>query len=122
MEKGGHPDLKAGRILCDEHDVQQHLDLFQTVWKDPFEDGELCNLATGVEASPEVKIDLLDAHEKGINAYNAFVEERFINKTKKFEERVPKMKLKTFDDMNKKVLKVGDKEVELKIDRKQIRR
>ena len=85
-EKGGHPDLRRGRILRDERDIHQILDLFQTVWKDPFDEDELCNLATAVEASPQVKADLLGAYERGINSYNTFVEERFINKTKKFNE------------------------------------
>ena len=117
MGQGGHPDPKSGRIRRDEKDVHTIWDLFQTVWKNPFEDDELCNLATAVEASPAVREDLLRAYHKGIEAYNTFVEERLIKRDKGFEARIPKMNLKTFDDMNKKVVKVGDKEVELKVDR-----
>ena len=116
-EKSGHPDLKTGRIRRDERDIHKIWDLFQTVWKDPFDEDELCNLATAVEASLEVKADLLGAYDKGIKSYDTFIEERFINKTKKFDDKIPKMKLKTFDDMNKKAVKVGDKVVEMKVDR-----
>ena len=117
VEKGGHPDLKTGRIRRDERDIHQIWDLFQTVWKDPFDEDELCNLATAVEASQEVKRDLLGAYDKGIKSYDSFVEERFLNKTKVFEDNLPKIKLKIFDEMNKKSIKIGDKVVEMKVDR-----
>ena len=116
-EKCGHPDLRIGRILRDEKDVSQIWDLFQSVWRDPFDCDELCNLATSVQASPVVKADLLGAYKKGIELYNSFLEERFINKTKKFNDAIPKLKLKSFCNMNKKSVKAGDKVVELKVDR-----
>ena len=116
-EKCDHPDLKTGRIRRDERDIQKIWDLFQTVWKDPFDEDDLSNLATAVEASPEVKVDLLGAYDEGIKLYDTFIEERFINKTKKFDDKIPRKNLKTFDYMNKKTVKVGDKVVEMKVDR-----
>ena len=40
-----------------------------------------------------------------------FVEERFVKRTVGFEAKIPKMKLKTFDNMNKQVVKLNDKEL-----------
>ena len=47
----------------------QILDLFDSVWKNPFEDDNLSNIATGVNASPDVQVDILAAHDKGVISY-----------------------------------------------------
>ena len=113
-----HPDLKKGRIERDEKDVHTISNLFQTLWSSPFEENDLINLSTGVIATEDVKHDLLNAYDKGVDAYNKFAEEQLSrSRTISFMEKIPKLKLKTFGDLNKKALKVGGKEIELKIDR-----
>ena len=64
-----------------EMNVNRIGDLFQNIWKDPFDENELCDLATSVEAADEEKADLFGAYQKGVEAYNVFVEERFVKRT-----------------------------------------
>ena len=55
MDKLCHSDLKSSRMRRNERDVNQIRDLFQKIWKDPFDENELCNLATAVEAADEIR-------------------------------------------------------------------
>ena len=113
-----HPDLKRSRIHRDERDVNTLTNLFQTLWRSPFENSELSNISTGVTATQDVKDDLLHAYMKGMDAYNNFVTERLCHpRIKSFMDKIPRQMLKTFGSMNKKAVKVGGKEIELKIDR-----
>ena len=114
----GHPDLQHSHINRDERDIQQILDLFDSVWKNPFEDDNLSNIATGVNASPDVQVDILAAHDKGVISYNKYIEERLsASRSKSFMDTIPKLKLNTSTTMNKKVVSYGGKDIELKVDR-----
>ena len=113
-----HPDLRKGRIRRDENDVQLITNLFSNVWRNPFEDGKLCNISTGICASNEVEEDLLLAHQKGLSAYSDFLVQRLsASRVKSFFDTIPKLKLKTFGSMNTKRVHAKGKDVELKIDR-----
>ena len=89
----GHPDLQQSRINRDEGDAQQILDLFDTVWKNPFEDYNLSNIATGMNTSPNVQVDFLSPYDKGVMPYNEYIEVRVsAPRSKSFMDTIPKLK------------------------------
>jgi len=46
-------------------------------WIDPFQsDEQLCQLASGLVATEEVKTDLLNVHDKGLESLRSFADER----------------------------------------------
>ena len=73
-------------------------------WRDPFEGDEiLCHLATGKEATSEVKSDLLDTRSKALTAMNNFVHDRLEQGgTVNFYNPIHKRSLKTFESMTNK--------------------
>ena len=105
----GHPDLQQSHINRDERDIQQMLNLFDSVWKNTFEDDKLSNIATGVNASPDVQVDIFAAHDKGVISYNKYIEERLsASRSTSFMDTIPKLKLNTFTTMNKKVVRLTE--------------
>ena len=48
---GEHPDLKCARIKRDEKDFNTIWELFKTIWTNPFDDSDLRNIASAVEAN-----------------------------------------------------------------------
>ena len=55
---------------------------------------------------------------KGTISYNEYIEECLsASRNKYFMDKIPKLKLKTFTAMNKKVVSYGGKDIELKVDR-----
>ena len=72
-------------------------------------------LSTETTASPEVCYDLLEALNKGENAYSQFQHQRLECSQKGFFERLPRLNLKTFDKMKCRVTrKSSNKEIVLK--------
>ena len=49
--------------------VENWIDLFQS-------DEQLCHFASGLVATEEMKTDLLNAHDKGLEALRSFADER----------------------------------------------
>ena len=117
-----HNDLQQSRITRDEGDVKSLLSTFE-IWISPYqsEQQDLVCLSTGKVATPEIEHDLLKAKEIGEQAYRTFSEQRLESEpTKvKFHEKMTKLQLKTFSDLNKKmkVSRGTAKEVILKADR-----
>ncbi|KAI8496434.1 hypothetical protein Bbelb_257330 [Branchiostoma belcheri] len=83
---------------------------------------DLVSLSTGKVATPEVETDLLRAQDIGQEAFRAFQAQRLESDPPqvKFNDKLTKAKLKTFSDLNKRIVaKTGkNKEVILKADRK----
>ena len=73
-------------------------------WINPFHsDEQLCHLASKLVATEEVKTDLLNAHDKGLEALRSFADERLgEDGTKDFYATLPQLQLKTFSSMGKK--------------------
>ena len=113
-----HHDLQKTRIERDEDDVKKVLQMFESTWKDPFEDQDLVNVSTGMIATPDVVNDLLNAYEKGKAAYDQFIDSRlYSNRNSLFFDTLHKLQLKTFGSMNKKIVNVKGKELVLTVDR-----
>ena len=70
-------------------------------------------------APSDIAIDLLTAKARGETAYKYFQDERIKLRKKPFHDPLPKQKLKTFSDINKRrVPKSTNKETALKVDHK----
>lgn len=90
-------DLSASRIQFDEECVTRILDILNALGN-PFEFRDsLVNLCSGIEATPDVTNDLLNALEFGETASDTFAKERA--KTKSFYAPIRKLNLKTFKHM-----------------------
>ena len=117
-----HADLEPSRITKDEKDVGSLTELLENTWVNPFESpSELISLSSGRVAPDPIRNDLLEAKEKGERAYKEFRQDRLeCDQTrKKFHDRLKKLKLKTFSDMQKtKKTRTTSKEVVLKADHK----
>lgn len=117
----GHTDLEKSRIMKDEQAIQNLLDLMENNWINPFgsEPLELTSLSTGTVAPPHIASDLLTAKEKGELAYKSYKENRLQTHQQAFNDRLPKLQLKTFSNLDKKrVRKSSNKEIVLKADHK----
>ena len=62
---------------------------------------ELYCLSSGVPATQEVSRSLVHGHELGKDAMVTFFEKRFADKSVKFHDPIKRMKVKTFDSMQK---------------------
>ena len=97
--------------------------MLQSQWLDPFSgvQQDLVCLSTGNVAPPKIQQDLLAAEAVGEKAYETFRVERLKSQTAKtkFHDTIPKAKLQTFTDLNKKVQVKSktSKEIILKADR-----
>ena len=94
-----HKEASSARMKRDEEDV------FEVIsnWRNPFEPSEeLLSLSSGYVASESMKADLLLAKEKGTTALTAFVEERLVTNSTGFFQTLPKLKVGSFHDAQKK--------------------
>ena len=115
-----HPDLRTSRILKDEEDVESLIHMLQNIWFDPFagEVLDLCNLSTGASPEEDVVTDILAAKEKGDQAFKNFLTQRLSeDRTKKFFDTLPNIKLKSFSILKSKKIVTKDKEIMLKADK-----
>ena len=72
-------------------------------WKNPFEPSEeLASLSSGCVVTETIKSDLLAAKEKGTEALTAFIEKRLLSDSVGFFDPLPKLRLGTFRDAQKK--------------------
>lgn len=81
---------------------------------------DLICISTCRQATPEIASDLMNAHKRGEEVDQRFKAERLESSHPrvKFHDRIPKLKLKTFSDMNKIVnTKANGKNIILQADR-----
>ena len=96
-----HKETGKSRIKCDE-DVRKVME-FVSNWTNPFEPSEeLASLSSGCVVTETIKSDLLAAKEKGTEAFTAFVEDRLLSDSLRFFDPLPKLRLGTFRDAQKK--------------------
>ena len=115
-----HPDLSRPRILKDEEDIQSLIDMLQNLWQNPFarDLSDLCNLSTGAIPEDGLTSDVLSARVKGEEACSHFISERLSSsRSAKFFDKLPRIKLKSFRNVNTKRVKASDKEVVLRADK-----
>ena len=77
----------------------------------------LCNISTGVIASPQVEKDLLFAKEIGENAYQQFKKEQIESQEVDFHSKLSKKNLKTFTNPCTKRIQSKGREIIIKADR-----
>ena len=102
----------------DEDDVKKVFEVISN-WRSPFEPSEeLLSLSSGYVASESMKADLLLAKEKGTTALTAFVEERLVTNSTEFFQTLPKLKVGSFRDAQKKTsVTAGDRNFIIRADR-----
>ena len=113
-----HKETSSARMKRDEEDVKKVLEVISN-WRNPFEpSAELLSISSGYVASESMKQDLLLAKEKGTTALTAFVEERLVTNSTGFFQTLPKLKLGSFRDAQKKTsVTAGDRNVIIRADR-----
>ena len=113
-----YKDTSSARIKRDEEDVKKVFEVIRN-WCNPFEPStELLNISSGYVASESMKQDLLLAKEKGTTALTAFIEERLVKTSTGFFRTLPKLKLGSFCDAQKKTsVAAGDRNVIIRADR-----
>lgn len=105
--EGGHThrDVRPSQIRKSELATVKVIKSVQS-FMNPFDvedlDQLLC-LASGAPVAPDVTEDILGAEGKGAQSRDEFVAERLM-KNKDFFKPIKRQKLKTFEDMNKKVV------------------
>ena len=113
-----HKETSSARIKRDEEDVKKVFEVIRN-WCNPFEpSAELLSISSGYVASESMKQDLLLAKEKGTTALTAFIEERLVKTSTGFFQTLPKLKLGSFRDAQKKTsVAAGDRNVIIRADR-----
>ena len=109
-----HPDVTSSRITKDEEDVEYLIDMYENIWLNPFtsEALDLCNLPTGASSN------ILTAKEKGDQVFVDFLTKQLSgDRTMKFFDILPKIKLKSFSKLKSKKIVAKDKEIMLKADK-----
>ena len=98
------------RVQRDEEDVKKLVSTLESVMVDSFEQGgdrgdkiALSNLATGVVMPRDVSSLLLQAEKLGEKEMNAVIKKKINSNAVGFWEALPKMKIKTFASLAKKV-------------------
>ena len=88
-------------------------------WRNPFDASEeLVVLSSGRVADVNVKQDLLKAKEKGRQALQSFINERLVRNSKGFFDKLTKLKLGSFRDVQKKTsLQAGGRSIIIRADR-----
>ena len=111
-------DLRKSRIAFNINNVEKALEVL-TGWGSPFDYRDaLINVTSGLEAPEEVSGDILQAHQKGMKAMNAFIDDRIKTSKVSFYAPIKQLALKTFKSMNKKkTIKFQDKTITLAAER-----
>ena len=94
-----HKELQSTRLQRDKQDVRSVMEMIES-WVDPFNESTDClvNLSSGIRASVDIESDMLNAHSKGSDALQQFVEDRLKTGKTSFHDPLPAMRLKTFCD------------------------
>ena len=109
-----YPDVTSARITKDEEDVEYLIDMYENIWLNPFtsEALDLCNLPTGASS------EILTAKEKEYQEFVDFLTKQLSgDKTMRFFDILPKIKLKSFSKLKSKKIVAKDKEIMLKADK-----
>ena len=109
--KPAHKEAGLRRISRDEEDVKKLITKVLSVMSNPFDmesvdDGvtvPLSNLATGVVMPQDIATRLLNAEKLGMQETNSSITKRITSNVTGFCDTLPKMKIKTFASMVKKV-------------------
>ena len=97
-----HKETGKSRIKRDEEDVQKVMEVVSN-WTNPFEPSEeLASLSFGCVVTETIKSNLLATKEKRTEALTAFVEDRLLSDSVGFFDPLPKLRLGTFHDAQKK--------------------
>ena len=97
-----HKESGKSRMKRDEEDVRKVIEVVSS-WTNPFQPSEeLSSLSSGCVVTETIKSDLLAAKEKGTEALTAFVEDRLLSDSAGFFDPLPKLRLGTFRDAQKK--------------------
>ena len=97
-----HKETGKSRMKRDEEDVQKVMEVVSS-WTNPFQTSEeLSSLSSGCVVTETIKSDLLAAKETGTEALTAFVEDRLLSDSAGFFDPLPKLRLGTFRDAQKK--------------------
>ena len=113
-----HKEASPARMKRDEDDVNKVFEVISN-WRNPFEPSEeLLSLSSGYVDSESMKADLLLAKEKGTTALTAFVEERLVTNSTGFFQTLPKLKVGSFRDAQKKTsVTAGDRNFIIRAER-----
>ena len=113
-----HKEKSSARMKREEEDVKKVLKVISN-WRNLFEPSvELLSISSGYVASESMKQGLLLAKEKGTTALTAFAEERLVTNSTGFFQTLPKLKLGSFRDAQKKTsVTAGDRNVIIRADR-----
>lgn len=111
-------DLGPSRMKFDEDLVQRCYETIEA-WGNPFlERDSLVQICSGIEATPLVQEDLLEAENKGKLALDTFIESRIKSNTIEFYSPIKKQRMRSFKDLSfKKVCKVKEKSVTIAAER-----
>ena len=114
-----HKEFAPSRIKTDIEAVDRGINLCENVFKNPWDEGELINLSTGLEATADIKDSLFKAKEVGLKGSQEFIDTRgSANPELDFFDPLPKSKMKTFKDLKKVVrVNVKDRFIPLRMDR-----
>ena len=102
---------KEAGLITDEENVKKLIKTVLSVMSNPFDmeivdDGvtvPLSNLPTGVVKPQDIATRLLNAEKLGMQEMNSFIMKRITSNETGFWDTLPKMKIKTFANMVKKV-------------------
>ena len=114
-----HKELAPSRVKTDIEAVDKVINVCENLFKTPWEGGDLVSLSTGLEATTDIKDNLLKAKEVGLKGCQEFLDTRgSLNPELDFFYPLPKSQKKTFEDLKKVVkVKVKDRMIPLKMDR-----
>ena len=90
-------DLGRARRELDNDSVRRAYEVLQN-WGNPFDDSRssLINICSGIEASPEIKSDLLTAEAVGESCFESFWTDRIQSSNVPFYDPIKKLKLNSF--------------------------
>jgi hypothetical protein len=100
-----HRDMQTHEIKQSEQSILRVLDAFEQ-YLNPFEvenPDNLFSLSSGRPLPKSAEEDLLDVDDLGKTACKTFIQDRFIEKNKKFHEPIKRQKLKTFKSIQEKI-------------------
>ena len=102
------PKLFPSRIKRDQPDVSTVQEVITKMLVNPFEEIELISLSSRVLPPENVAFDLLEAHTKGENEMEKFINGRLVEQKVGFYEPLKRLKLGTFTKMMKRPVKTKD--------------
>ena len=102
------PKLFPSRIKRDQAAVSTVQEVITKMFVNPFEEMELISLSSGVLPLENVAFDLLEAHTKGENKMEKFINERLVEQKVGFYEPLKRLKLGTLTKMMKRPVKTKD--------------